>query len=119
MEMDILYNYCKLLPFSEETFPFDNETLVFKVFGKMFALLDLSGKNTINLKCDPQYAEELREQYSSIIPGYHMNKKHWNTINYNNVEIKDDLIKHLVIHSYKLVVAALPKKQKELCAKSC
>lgn len=106
--MELLYNYCKLLPYSEETFPFDDETFVFKVFGKMYALLDLSGKNTINLKCDSPYVEELREPYSTIILGYHMNKKHWNTIHYNSVEINDEFIKHLILHSYKLVVSALP-----------
>ena len=117
MEMELLYNYCKSLPLSEETFPFGDETLVFKVFGKMFALLDLSGGNPVNLKCDPQYALELREQYSSIIPGYHMNKKHWNTILIYNNELGDEFIKKLTLHSYKLVVESLPKKQRELCEK--
>ncbi len=95
-----------------EGFPFDSTTLVFKVVGKMFALLSLSGKQSITLKCDPAKAIELREHYTAVQPGYHMNKKHWNTIVLDD-SIPDNLIKEWVTESYDLIVAKLSKKLKE------
>ncbi len=95
-----------------EGFPFDSTTLVFKVVGKMFALLNLSGKQSINLKCDPTKAIELREHYSWVQPGCHMNKKHWNTIVFDD-SISDNLIKDWINESYDLIVANLSKKLKE------
>lgn len=117
MNIEQLYLYCKSLPQAEECFPFDEETLVFKVFGKMFALLDMEKGDRINLKCEPLKAEELREKYSSVLPGYHMNKKHWNTILLTG-ELKDELILSLVKDSYYLVVTSLPKKFQFLCEKN-
>ncbi len=80
MDIESLRNYCISKKNVTESFPFDDETLVFKVEGKIFALVNLEGDLSINLKCDPELALELRERYSAVIPGYHMNKKYWNTI---------------------------------------
>jgi predicted DNA-binding protein (MmcQ/YjbR family) len=95
----------------EETFPFDNDTLVFKVMGKMFALSSIKNPNSVNLKCNPEKAIELRAIFGAIIPGYHMSKVHWNTISYNE-DVSDSLILELVDHSYQLVVSSLTKKLK-------
>ena len=96
-----------------EHFPFDEDTLVFKVGGKMFALSSLSqwekGQPAVNLKCDPERAEELRAEYDDIQPGFHMSKIHWNTIAINN-EVQDKLFKVLIDHSYELVFKSLTKK---------
>jgi predicted DNA-binding protein (MmcQ/YjbR family) len=80
MNIEILREYCLNKPDVTEGFPFGEDTLVFKVRGKMFALFNLEGDLTVNLKCDPVYAIELREKYPAVIPGYHMNKKYWNTV---------------------------------------
>lgn len=96
-----------------EHFPFDEDTLVFKVGGKMFALSSLSqwekGEPSLNLKCDPDRAQELRAQYEAVKPGYHMSKIHWNTIAVNK-DVPDSLIKELIDHSYELVFKSLTKK---------
>jgi predicted DNA-binding protein (MmcQ/YjbR family) len=112
MNPESLRHYCLSLPATTEDFPFDEQTLVFKVQGKMFALTDVDDFASINLKCDPERAAELREQYDSIRPGYHMNKKHWNTVLLDG-SLPDALIKELILHSYQLVVAGLPKKLRE------
>lgn len=94
---------------TEET-PFGPDTLVYKVMGKVFALTSLDAESfSCNLKCDPERALELREQYDWIQPGYHMNKKHWNTIK-SPMGSSDALIRELVDHSYTLVKSSLPKK---------
>src|SRR5690606_31003656 len=86
-----------------EEFPFGPETLVFKVGGKIFALTGLDGSVfQVNLKCDPEYAEELRENYEEVKPGYHMNKKHWNTVNFEG-SLPEKLLRSLIDHSYELV----------------
>ena len=90
-----------------EEFPFDKNTLVYKVMGKMFALTDIDSFQSINLKCDPEKAIQLREAYEGVTPGYHMNKKHWNTIRTDG-SIPDDLICQWIDDSYKLVVDKLP-----------
>jgi len=95
-----------------EGFPFDQKTLVFKVAGKMFALTDVDNFTSINLKCDPELALELREQFEGVKPGYHMNKKHWNSI-FVNQDVSDSRIFDLIDLSYSLVVKTLTKKQKE------
>jgi predicted DNA-binding protein (MmcQ/YjbR family) len=95
-----------------EDLPFDDQTLVFKVMGKMFALTNINAFQSVNLKCDPALAEELRDQYQAVKPGYHMNKKHWNTID-NDGSISDQQLHTWIDHSYDLVVAGLTKKQRE------
>jgi len=106
--------YCLAKKGVTESFPFDEQTLVFKVMGKMFALCGLEHHPTrINLKCDPEYAIQLREEYDGLItPGYHMSNKHWNTVHIEQT-IPDNLIRELIDHSYELVVSGLTKKLKE------
>jgi predicted DNA-binding protein (MmcQ/YjbR family) len=111
MNVEELRDYCLSKKGAEECFPFDDVTLVVKVGGKMFALINLDGELSINLKCDPDKAQELRETYNSITPGYHMNKKLWNTVFIDNT-ISNKLIKELIDHSYTLVYNSLPKKVK-------
>lgn len=113
MNIEELRDFCITKKGAIEEFPFDEATLVFKVMGKMFALTGLDDEETtINLKCDPEYAIELREKFNEdILPGYHMNKQHWNTVNYSG-GLKDDFVKQLVDHSYELVVSGLTKKLK-------
>lgn len=114
MNIEEFRMFCLKLQGTTEDFPFDENTLVFKVMGKMFALTGLNNESfTVNLKCDPAYAEELREKYSSIVPGWHMNKKHWNTVNFEQGELKDALLTELIVHSYDLVVSKLTNKLKE------
>jgi predicted DNA-binding protein (MmcQ/YjbR family) len=112
MQLNSLLNYSLSLKGVEETFPFDKTTLVVKVGGKMFLLVDIDDASTVNLKCDPEKAIELRETYSGILPGYHMNKKHWNTVTLVG-DVDDQLIFDLVKHSYQLVIQSLPKKLKD------
>ncbi len=113
MNVEELRNYCLAKKGTEETFPFDSETLVFKVMGKMFALIPLERvPPQCNLKCNPERAIELREEYDGVItPGYHMSKKHWNTLFLEN--LPPNFIMELVDHSYNLVVAGLTKKLQE------
>jgi predicted DNA-binding protein (MmcQ/YjbR family) len=92
-----------------EEFPFDANTLVFKVMDKMFALTDVDNFESINLKCDPERAIQLRDEYEAVQPGYHMNKKHWNTVLMDG-RVGDKLIKEWIDHSYELVVQSLPRK---------
>ncbi len=100
-----------------EHFPFDNDTLVFKVCNKMFALASLKkweeGNGFINLKCDPDYAQELRAEFDCIKEGYHMHKKQWNSVYINTDEISPKLLVDLIDHSYDLVVKGLPKKLRD------
>jgi len=115
MNVEELREYCLVKKGVTEEFPFDAETLVFKVMGKMFALVPLERvPSQCNLKCDPERSEELRETYDGIItPGYHMSKVHWNTLFVE--QLPPQLIRELVDHSYELVVASLTKKlQQEL-----
>ena len=85
-----------------ESFPFGDDTLVFKVNGKIFALANLDGDLSLNLKCEPAFALELRERYTSVLPGYHMNKKHWNTVLIDG-SISDKEVFSWIDHSYNLV----------------
>jgi predicted DNA-binding protein (MmcQ/YjbR family) len=103
MNIEILREYCISKKNVTESFPFGDDTLVFKVAGRIFVLVNLEGDLSINLKCDPVLALELRERYSSVVPGYHMNKKHWNTI-YIDGSIPDKEIFHWIDHSYNLVM---------------
>ncbi len=112
MNIEFYRGYCLKKPGVTESFPFDNNTLVFKVMNKMFALCDVDLFTSVNLKCDPERAVQLREEYEAINPGYHMNKVHWNTIQ-NDGTVPDKLFLELIDHSYQLIVESLPKKLKE------
>ncbi|WP_200975969.1 MmcQ/YjbR family DNA-binding protein [Echinicola sp. 20G] len=109
--MDIVFfrDYCLRKPGVSEDTPFGPDTLVFKVGGKLFALIDIEKFESVNLKCDPERAVELREKYNGVIPGYHMNKKHWNTVAFG-ADLADAAILELVDHSYELVFQSLSKK---------
>ncbi|MBK9223460.1 MAG: MmcQ/YjbR family DNA-binding protein [Flavobacterium sp.] len=113
MNIQQFYELCLSKKGVTEHFPFDEDTLVFKVGAKMFALSSLTqwekGEPSVNLKCNPEKAQELRAQYDSIQPGYHMSKIHWNTIAVNK-DVSDKLVKQLIDHSYELVFKSLPKK---------
>jgi predicted DNA-binding protein (MmcQ/YjbR family) len=108
MNIEDIRIYCLSLPEVTESFPFDEVTLVFKVANKMFALVNLDSELSINLKCNPLTAIELRDQYSCILPGYHMNKTHWNTVLIDG-SVNDKLIQEWIEHSYWLVVSQLTK----------
>lgn len=112
MFVDEIREYCLSLKGTSEAFPFDEQTLVFKVMGKIFALIDIFEAKSINLKCEPEYAITLRTEYSEVQPGYHMNKKHWNTVSLNG-NLPHDFIKELIVHSYEQVVKGLKKAEKE------
>lgn len=113
MNIEDFHAYCMSKKGVEETFPFDKETLVFKVMGKMFALTGLEHPEfRVNLKCDPDRAIELREQYPAIQPGWHMSKKHWNTV-YFEEDLEDAFLRELIDHSYDLVVKGFSKKLRE------
>lgn len=111
MDIDILREYCLSMPHSAESFPFGKDTLVFKVFDKMFALCDMEKSPLkVNLKSEPEKALQLREKHHQITLGFHMNKNHWNTLEI--LGISDKLVKDLILESYKLVANKLPKKIK-------
>tara|TARA_R110002072_G_scaffold9144_8_gene44932 strand:- start:253 stop:603 length:351 start_codon:yes stop_codon:yes gene_type:complete len=113
MNIESFREYCLAKPEVSESFPFDNNTLVFKVCNKMFALTGLKPEDfRINLKCEPEKAIQLREEYDGVIPGYHMSKKHWNTI-IVDASISDEIILEWIDHSYDEVVKTLPKKVRE------
>lgn len=116
MTIQDYYDFCLSKKGVTEHFPFDEETLVFKVGGKMFALSSLSQweKNnpSANLKCDPDRSAELRVRYEGITPGYHMSKVHWNTVNIN-ADVPDKLVRELITHSYELVLGSLTKKAQQ------
>lgn len=112
MNVEELRDYCIAKKGVEESFPFDNETLVFKVMGKIFLLSGITSQPTqFNVKCDPEKAIELRAKYSCILPGYHMNKQHWNTVICDG-SVHDKLIKEWIDDSYFLIVGSLSKKLK-------
>lgn len=113
MDIESLRNYCLLKDSVTEEFPFGNDTLVFKVNGKIFLLASLDNSPLqFNVKCDPDKAIELREQYDSIIPGYHMNKKHWNTV-ITDGSLSAKLLKEMIDDSYNLVAQSLSKKRRK------
>lgn len=113
MNLESYYEFCLSKKASTEHFPFDEDTLVFKVGNKMFALANLSGfenaNPSVSLKCNPDRAQELRAEFDDIQPGYHSNKVHWNTININR-NVPDKMIFELINHSYDLVFKSLTKK---------
>jgi predicted DNA-binding protein (MmcQ/YjbR family) len=112
MNIEEFRDFCLNMKGVTEDTPFGDDVLVFKVLDKIFALTDINTFDGVNLKCEPEYAIELREKYDFILPGYHMNKKHWNTIQ-NPSFVSDELIKELTNHSYEQVVSKMPKKQRE------
>lgn len=113
MHIESFREFCLSLPYVTEDFPFDEVTLVSKVGGKMFALVGLDREEfKVNLKCEPEKAIELREKHEEIIPGYHMSKKHWNTVSFDK-GLKEEFLKELIQHSYDLVYNGLTKKVKQ------
>jgi predicted DNA-binding protein (MmcQ/YjbR family) len=104
-----LRDYCLSLPGAEETFPFGSRTSVFKVAGRMFALSQLGADSLrVSLKCDPDLAEALRGAHPAVLPGYHLNKRHWNTVVIDG-SLPEDAIRDMIEDSYDLVVSKLPR----------
>lgn len=112
MRSEDLRDLCLSFPGSQETFPFGPENSVFKVAGKIFALSRLDGEPLrVSLKCEPALAEQLREAHAAIAPGYHLNKRHWNTVTLDG-SLPDSMVHDLVEDSYDLVVSSLPEKRR-------
>jgi predicted DNA-binding protein (MmcQ/YjbR family) len=116
MNIDQLREYCLSKKQTTEGFPFNEDTLVFKILNKMFALVPLdkweNGKASITLKCDPEYALELREKYESVYAGPYVSNIHWNTVSIYTGELQPEFIFGLIDHSYDMVIKAMPKKLK-------
>ncbi|KAB2907363.1 MAG: MmcQ/YjbR family DNA-binding protein [Ignavibacteriales bacterium] len=112
MILEKVRNHCIAQPGAEECFPFDETSPVYKVMGKMFAIISLDPPFGISLKCDPEKALELREEFEGITPGFHLNKTHWNTVAFDGT-VPLHLILELVGHSYELVCSGLPAKLKK------
>jgi len=105
--------YCLSKAGTSPDFPFDQETLVLKVGTKMFALVNINGNPvSVNLKCDPLLAQDLRSRYEDVIPGYHMNKKHWNTVRIDGA-LGEDLVREMIDLSYDLVFRGLTRKERD------
>jgi len=113
MNIEELRDYCLSKPAVTESFPFDESTLVFKVAGKMFLLTDLVDAFSMNVKNTPEKVIELREQYPSVLPGYHMNKIHWITVMING-SIVDSLIRQWIDESYDVIISGFSKKERDL-----
>lgn len=112
MHIELFYNYCLSLPHTEACFPFGPDNLVLKVGGKIYAITDLKDtKFSVNLKANPELSIEWRENHIEIQPGFHMNKKHWNTVDFEG-NLSDEFLRYLIHHSYTLVYNALPKAKK-------
>lgn len=116
MNIEQIREYCLSKKGTSESFPFDADTLVFKVLNKMFVMAPLdkweSGEAAITLKCDPEYTLELRDQYESIYAGPYVSNKHWNTVAIYNAELKPEFIFELIEHSYDMVVKGMTKKSR-------
>ena len=111
MDIETVREYCLSKRAATEEFPFDDTTLVFKVAGKMFACMPLEKADMLILKCDAEYALELREEYSAIEPAWHFNKKYWNQLRIS--ELEEGLLKRLIDHSYNEVIRKMPRKLRE------
>lgn len=111
MHIESYRDYCLSKKHVTESFPFDDKILVFKVANKMFALANVDEFDSFNVKCDPEEAIELRVKYEAVVPGYHMSKKHWNTV-YINRDANEELLLKWIDDSYDLIVKSLPKKVK-------
>lgn len=108
-----ILDYCLSLPNVEEDFPFDDKVWVAKVYGKIFILMNLVEDDVrLNLKCDPTRAEELRAEYDFVKPGYHMNKKHWNTIHWIDSGLEWKTLKEWIDHSYNLILVSIPRSKR-------
>lgn len=113
MNIEELYHFCMSIPGVEASTPFDEVTIVLKVMGKMFALIPTEAERLcVSLKCDPEKAEALREQYACVEPAFHMNKTYWNTI-YVSGEMADEEVKSWIRHSVDEVIKKLPKKKQQ------
>jgi len=113
MSPDELRDHCLTFAGAEETFPFGTATSVFKVAGKMFALSQLRADSLrVSLKCEPDLAEALRGAHAAVTPGYHLNKRHWNTVVIDG-SLPDEAIRDMIEDSYDLVVSRLPRQQRE------
>lgn len=113
MDIETFRNYCLSKKGVDESFPFGEQTLVFKVMGKMFALTGLEHEEfTVNLKCDPELSAEWRASYEAVQPGFHMSKLHWNTVHFES-DLEDNFLKEMIDLSYNLVVKGLRKKDRE------
>ncbi len=117
MNIEQFRQYCLSKKGVTEDYPFGPDTLVFRVIKKIFAITSISRPLKVNLKCDPELAVDLRERYEEVQPGYHMNKKHWNTVDFNG-RIQDKELINMIDHSYELVVESLSKKLKDELGKS-
>jgi predicted DNA-binding protein (MmcQ/YjbR family) len=108
--LEDIHAACAARPCAVETYPFGPNTAVYKVGGKMFALVPRSAEPpSVSLKCDPEWSEVLRNAYPAVRPGYHLNKKHWNTIALDG-SVPDDEVDELIRHSYELVLESLPER---------
>jgi predicted DNA-binding protein (MmcQ/YjbR family) len=112
LNLEELRDHCLKKTGATEGLPFGDDTLVFKVGGKMFLLAGIQAGNSFNAKCDPELAIELRERYTEVQPGYHMNKKMWNTV-YLDGSLTQKLLIEMIDHSYDLIFNALPRKIKD------
>lgn len=112
MDIESIRNYCLAKPDATENFPFDDDVLAFRVMGKIFACISLSSPDWFCLKCAPDYAIELRERYPSIKGAWHWNKKYWNQLAQGD-DLSDEMVRHLIDHSYDEVVKKLTRKQRE------
>lgn len=112
MRRDRVLDRCSSLPGAVEDYPFGDDVAVFKVGGKMFALVALAGEpGSVSLKCDPEWALELRARYEAVGPGYHLNKRHWNTVELDGT-VNDAALRAMIDHSYELVVSGLPRHRR-------
>ena len=117
MNIEQFREYCLSKKGVTEDFPFDEVTLCLRVVGKIFAITGLDSEQfKVNLKCDPDYALELREQHPEVQPGWHMNKAHWNTVDFEGA-LDERLLRQLIDHSYDLIVKSLKKAQREALEK--
>jgi Uncharacterized protein conserved in bacteria len=109
MNIEDLREYCLSLPYVTEDCPFEPDGIAFRVMGKIFAYLDVKNEDYFCMKCNPQYALQLREKYQAITGAWHWNKKYWNQVSYKST-LTDDFIKHLIRHSFREVVKKFPKR---------
>jgi predicted DNA-binding protein (MmcQ/YjbR family) len=110
-EFDEVRRCCLSKRHVSESFPFDNYTMVWKVAGKVFAIANIDHFSGVSLKCDPEWAIELRELYEAVSPGFHLNKKHWNTIS-AELDVTENLLEEFIAHSYACVVQGMTKKSR-------